>query len=107
MPSALSELLLRVRHALSQAGFHLVSDADDGKPGLGVTEDPSGVLITWTASDGFSALASDQSGASGDSMKAIVQTAVSGLLAQLGHTVTEPSDDGDLLVLAEDPGASE
>ncbi|MET9761826.1 hypothetical protein ABZ016_22665 [Streptomyces sp. NPDC006372] len=43
----------------------------------------------------------DQPGASGDSMHAIVRAAVSGLLLQLGHTVTEPEDGGDLLVLAD------
>ncbi|MDH6522590.1 hypothetical protein M2163_000900 [Streptomyces sp. SAI-135] len=31
-------------------------------------------------------------------LQAIVQAAVSGLLVQLGYTVTEPSDSGDLLV---------
>ncbi|WP_274535400.1 hypothetical protein [Streptomyces sp. CB00455] len=40
-------------------------------------------------------------------MKAIVQAVVSGLLVQLGHTVTEPSKDSDLLVLAEGHGAEE
>ncbi|GGX44224.1 hypothetical protein [Streptomyces chryseus] len=69
---------------------------------LRVSEDPAGILITWTASDGFSAL---QPGAAGDNMKAIVQAAVSGLLVQLGHTAKGPSDDGDLLVLAEAPDA--
>ncbi|MEU9983783.1 hypothetical protein [Streptomyces sp. NPDC050856] len=36
-------------------------------------------------------------------MKTIVQAAISGLLVQLGHTVTRPSDDADLLVLAAAP----
>lgn len=101
------ELVSRVRHALIQAGFHLVGDVEEGRPGLQVVEDPSGALIRWTTSDGFASLASAQSGASGDTMKAIVQAAVSGLLVQLGHTVTEPSGDGDLLVLAEGLGADE
>ncbi|MCZ4103448.1 hypothetical protein C8250_000100 [Streptomyces sp. So13.3] len=97
------ELVSRVRHALAHAGFHLVGEVPaDNRPGLRVTEDPSGVLITWTASDGFSALASNQL-APGDSMKAIVQAAVSGLLLQLGHTVTKPPHEGDLLVLPEGP----
>lgn len=74
---------------------------EDGRPGLEVTEVPAGVLVRWTASDGFTSLARDQPGASGDSMQAIVQAAVSGLLLQMGHTVTEPSDGGDLLVLAD------
>ncbi|MFF7643014.1 hypothetical protein [Streptomyces canus] len=56
--------------------------------------------MTWTASDGFTSLAKDQPGASGDSMQAIVQAAVSGMRLQLGHTVTEPSGSGDLLILA-------
>lgn len=84
-----------------QAGFYLVGEgADGGRPGLVVTEMPTGVLVRWTASDGFASLAKDQRGASGDSMQAVVQAAVSGLLVQLGHTVTEPSGGGDLLVLA-------
>ncbi|MGP3637741.1 hypothetical protein ACTU45_31140 [Streptomyces sp. 24-1644] len=92
-----------MRYTLIQAGFYLVGDVSgDARPGLRESEDPAGVLITWTASDGFFAL---QPGASGDTMKAIVQAAVSGLLVQLGHAVKEPSDDGDLLVLAEAPDA--
>ncbi|MFJ6837345.1 hypothetical protein [Streptomyces sp. NPDC091209] len=75
---------------------------EDNRPGISVTEVPTGVLVRWTASDGFASLAKDQPGASGDSMQAIVQAAVSGLLVQLGHTVTEPSDGGDLLVLADE-----
>ncbi|TRO55801.1 hypothetical protein [Streptomyces sp. IB201691-2A2] len=86
---------------MTQAGFQLVGeDAEDSRPGLAVTTEPGGVLVRWTASDGFASLAKDQPGASGDSMKVIVQAAVSGLLTQLGHTVTEPEDGGDLLVLA-------
>ncbi|MFI1726463.1 hypothetical protein [Streptomyces sp. NPDC020489] len=102
MSSAPSELLSQVRHALIQAGFHLVGeDAQDSRPGLALTTVPAGVLVRWTASDGFASLAKDQPGASADSMQAIVQAAVSGLLIQLGHTVTEPEDGGDLLVLAD------
>lgn len=88
------------------AGFHLVGDVeDDGRPGLRVTQDPSGVLITWTASHGFAALAANRFGSSGDSMKTIVQAAVVGLLVQFGYTVTGPSDDGELLVFPKDPEA--
>ncbi|MEU0068772.1 hypothetical protein ABZ027_04320 [Streptomyces sp. NPDC006332] len=84
-----------------EAGFHLVGEeAEDGRPGLAVMTVPAGVLVRWTASDGFTSLAKEQPGASGDSMQAIVQAAVSGLLVPLGHTVTKPSDGGDLLVLA-------
>lgn len=86
---------------MMQAGFHLVGDAGDSRPGLQVVEDASGALIRWTASDGFASLAAGLPGASRASMKAIVQAAVAGLLVQLGHTVTEASDGGDLLVLAE------
>ncbi|MFJ5997001.1 hypothetical protein [Streptomyces sp. NPDC092370] len=97
-----SDLLGQVRHALIQAGFHLVhEDAQDSEPGLAVTEVAAGVLVRWTASDGFTSLANDQPGASGDSMHAIVRAAVSGLLVQMGHTVTEPEDCRDLLVLAD------
>ncbi|WP_345665548.1 hypothetical protein [Streptomyces venetus] len=99
--SAPSGLLVQVRHALAQAGFHLVAgDAEEGRPGLAVRDVPAGVLVRWTASDWFASLVMDQPGASGDSMQAVVQAAVSGLLVQLGHTVTGPSDGGDLLVLA-------
>ncbi|MFI6357396.1 hypothetical protein ACIBJF_33265 [Streptomyces sp. NPDC050743] len=58
------------------------------------------MLIRWLVSDGFTALASDQPGASSDGMRVVVQAAVSGLLVQLGHTVMEPSDGDGLLVLA-------
>jgi hypothetical protein len=34
-------------------------------------------------------------------MHAMVRAAVSGLPVQLGHTVTDPEDGGDLLVLAD------
>ncbi|MFF6996093.1 hypothetical protein ACFY93_14275 [Streptomyces sp. NPDC008313] len=92
---------MQVRHALIEAGFHLVGqDAEDGRSGLAVTTVPTGVLVGWTASDGFTSLAKDQPGAVGDSMRTLVRAAVSGLLVQLGHTVTEPSNGGDLLVLA-------
>ncbi|MDG9709568.1 hypothetical protein [Streptomyces sp. DH10] len=85
-----------------QAGFHLVrEDAHESEPGLAVTEVATGVVVRWTASDAFTSLANDQPGASRDSMHATVGAAVSGLLVQLGHTVTEPSDGGDLLVLAD------
>jgi hypothetical protein len=62
-------------------------------------------LVEWfgdqTASDGFTSLAKDQPGTSGDSMQAIVRAAVSGLLLQLGLTVTEPLGSGDLLILTD------
>ncbi|MER7109472.1 hypothetical protein [Streptomyces sp. NPDC000229] len=102
MPCVQSDLASRVRHALSQAGFHLVGGvADDNGPGLRVTEAPAGVLITWTASHGFASLAAGQPRASGDSMKAVVQAAVAGLLLQMGYTVTEAPDDAGLLVTEE------
>ncbi|MFF5955107.1 hypothetical protein [Streptomyces luteogriseus] len=68
-----------------------------------MTEVSAGALVSWTASDGFTALARDQAGraASNDSMRMIVQTAVTGLLVQLGHTVTDTPDGGGLVVLAE------
>lgn len=101
MSSAASDLLTQVRHALVKAGFHLVGeDADDVRPGISVMDVPTGVLVTWTASDGFTSLAKDQAGASGDSMRAVVRAAVSGVLLHLGYTVTEPLESGDLLVLA-------
>ena len=102
MSSARSDLLLQVQHALVQAGFDLVDeDAEDGRHGLSVTTVPTGVLVRWTASDGFTSLAKDRPGATSDSMQAIVQAAISGVLLQLGHTVREPSEGGDLLVLAD------
>ncbi|MDQ0831422.1 hypothetical protein QF032_003266 [Streptomyces achromogenes] len=94
---------MQVRHALIDAGFHLVGeDAEDRRPGLAVTTVPTGVLVGWTASDGFTSLVKDRPGASCNSMRTLVQAAVSGLLAELGHTVTEPSNGGDLLVLADE-----
>ncbi|MEV6618311.1 hypothetical protein AB0N31_31500 [Streptomyces sp. NPDC051051] len=76
VPSASSNLLVQVRHVLIRAGFHLVADhAEDGTPGLAVTEAPTGVLVKWAASDGFTWLARDQPAVSGDSMQVIVQAA--------------------------------
>ncbi|WP_142147215.1 hypothetical protein [Streptomyces sp. SLBN-31] len=88
-----------MRHALAQAGFPLVGAAD---PGLAVREAPNAVLVKWTASDTFTALAQGHPRATGDSMQAIVQAAVAGLLLQLGHTVTETPDGGGLLVRADE-----
>lgn len=81
----------------------MLGDADSGVPGLRVTEVSAGALVSWTASDGFTALARDQAGraASHDSMRVIVQAAVAGLLIQRGHTVTETPDGGGLVVFAE------
>jgi hypothetical protein len=92
-----------VSSCLVQAGFQVLGDADSGVPGLRVTEVSAGALVSWTASDGFTALARDQAGraASNDSMRVIVQTAVVGLLVQLGHTVTDMLDGGGVVVLAE------
>ncbi len=103
MSYAPAELVSQVSSALVQAGFQVMGDADTGVPGLRVTEVPAGALVGWTASDGFTSLAREQAGrpSSGDSMRVIVQAAVTGLLVQLGHTVTEASDEGDLVVLAD------
>ncbi|MFJ5998569.1 hypothetical protein [Streptomyces sp. NPDC092370] len=93
----------RVSSCLVQAGFQVLEDADSGIPGLRVTEASTGALVSWTASDGFTALARDQAGRapSNDSLRVIVQAAVAGLLVPLGHTVTETPDGGGLLMLAE------
>ncbi|WP_114041667.1 hypothetical protein [Streptomyces sp. SDr-06] len=105
MHSATPNLLTQVRHALQQAGFQLTDNngAAASGPGLAVTQVPAGVLIKWTASDGFTALANDQPGISGDSMHTAVQAAITGLLLQLGHTLTNPSQGGDVLVLDDRP----
>ncbi|MEU4467522.1 hypothetical protein AB0G20_28250 [Streptomyces sp. NPDC024017] len=98
-----AELVSQVRSALAQAGFQVEGDTDSGVPGLRVIEFSAGALVRWTASDGFTSLARGHAGRAGgdDSMKVLVQAAVTGLLVQLGHTVTEASDDGDLVVLAD------
>ncbi|WP_329254232.1 hypothetical protein [Streptomyces canus] len=98
-----AELVSQVSSALVQAGFQVLGDADTGVPGLRVTEVPEGALVRWTASDGFTSLARDQArrAGSGDSMRVLVQAAVTGLLVQLGHTVTEACDEGDLVVRAD------
>ncbi|MEU6318129.1 hypothetical protein [Streptomyces sp. NPDC047009] len=90
---------MQVKSTLIQAGFQLVADDDHRQPGLQVTRVPIGALIEWKASDGFNALAVEQRGTSHNSMLAIVQTAVSELLVQHGHTVTEALH-GALLVIA-------
>ncbi|MEU7061835.1 hypothetical protein [Streptomyces sp. NPDC046197] len=89
--------------ALSRAGFHVLGDADTGVPGLRVVEVATGAVVSWATSDGFTSLVRERAGraAGDDSMKVIVQAAVSGLLVQLGHTVTTMSDGSDLLVLAD------
>ncbi|MEU0215064.1 hypothetical protein ABZ281_08025 [Streptomyces sp. NPDC006265] len=93
-------LAAQVRHVLSEAGFYLVAETGEGMPGLWVSEVPEGVLVRWAASEAFTALAASQSGrASNDSMRAVVQAAVSGLLMQQGHIVTAAEHDG-ILVLA-------
>ncbi|MFM9500278.1 hypothetical protein ACKI1Q_42735 [Streptomyces galilaeus] len=98
-----AELVSRVSSCLTQAGFQVLHDAERSIPGLRVTEVSRGALVSWKASDGFTALSRDQAGhaASHDSMKAIVQAAVAGLLVQLGHTVIQRPDDGGLMVLTE------
>ncbi|MGW2866021.1 hypothetical protein [Streptomyces sp. NPDC001205] len=111
MTSAPPDLLTQVRHALVQAGFHLTdtNDGEAGSPGLAVSQSPAGVLITWTASDGLTALANDQPGTAGDSMHAVVQAAIAGLLIQLGYTITKRPQGGDLLVVSHphpEPSAS-
>ncbi|MDQ0905024.1 hypothetical protein QFZ22_001009 [Streptomyces canus] len=95
-----ASLAVQVRHALSEAGFHLVANTDSGTSGLQVSETPAGVLVRWVASDGFHALAAGQSGRAPDGgIRAVVQAAVGGVLMQRGHTVTTPEEDG-ILVLA-------
>lgn len=98
-----AELVSRVSSCLIQSRFQVLGDTDSGIPGLRVTEAPAGALVSWTASDGFTALSRDQAGhaASHDSMRVIVQAAVAGLLVQLGHTVTAMPDGGGLMVLTE------
>ncbi|MGW1562993.1 hypothetical protein ACWCQ1_41810 [Streptomyces sp. NPDC002144] len=104
MPSVRPQLVGWVRHALKLAGFHIV-EADDAAPGLRLSETPAGVLVSWTTSHGFTALAADQRGASSDGMRVVVQAAVAGLPAQCGHTVAEAPDGNGIVVLADGPAA--
>jgi hypothetical protein len=100
MPPSPPVFAAQVRHVLSEAGFYLVTETDDGMPGLRVSEVPDGVLVRWAVSEAFTALAASQPGhAANDSMRAVVQAAVSGVLVQQGHTVTAAEHDG-ILVLA-------
>ncbi|MDQ0578460.1 hypothetical protein [Streptomyces rishiriensis] len=102
-PPSLAE---RVRHALTEAGFHLSTGTDAGMPGLEVIETPEGVLIRWTASDEFQNLTHAQlGGGPNDGVRAMVQAAVSGLLEQQGHVITAAEGD-DLLVLPTAVGPS-
>ncbi|GAA0907339.1 MULTISPECIES: hypothetical protein [Streptomyces violaceusniger group] len=105
MPLVHPQLLGQVRHALKLAGFHVVDQVDDTTPGLRVSEAPAGVLVGWTTSHGFTALAADQRGASSDGMWVVVQAAVAGLLVQRGHTVAETPDGNGVIVLAEGTAA--
>ncbi|EFL20008.1 predicted protein [Streptomyces sp. C] len=85
-----------------QVGFQVVGEAgEDSGPGLVVTAVPAGVLVRWAASDGFASLAKGQPSASGG-LQVIVHAAVSGLLVQLGYSVKESADGGQLLVLADE-----
>ncbi|MFF1519896.1 hypothetical protein [Streptomyces sp. NPDC058305] len=91
---------MQVRRALMQAGFILVTeDAEAEVIGLSVIEVPTGVLVRWTVSDAFTALANDQGEACGDTIQEAVRAAVSALLLQEGHTVTRPLHHADLLLL--------
>ncbi|MEU6594131.1 hypothetical protein ABZ923_33825 [Streptomyces sp. NPDC046881] len=78
------ELAGRVCRALKLAGFHVVDEADDTALGLKVGETPMGVLVSWMASHGFTALAADQRAASGDGIRMAVRAAVAGLLSSAG-----------------------
>lgn len=101
MSSASALLLAEIRHALIQAGFHLVGDdVKDGRPGLAVTEAPTGALVKWTTSHEFNSLGRELLKAT-NSMQASVQAAVAGLLVQMGYTVAEAPDSAGLLVLAD------
>ncbi|MFF3699207.1 hypothetical protein [Streptomyces sp. NPDC002221] len=100
MTSVYPELAGRVRHVLKLAGFHVVDEADHVTPGLKVEAVPAGVVVSWTASHGFTALASDQRNASSDGMRVVVQAAVAGLLVECGHTVVETADRTGIVVLA-------
>lgn len=97
MPSPAS-LAVQVRHALSQAGFHLVAQTDSGTSGLQVGEVPAGVMVRWVASDGFHALAADRSGRPDGGIRAVVQAAMAGVLTQRGHVVTASERDGILVL---------
>jgi hypothetical protein len=90
----------QIRRALTAAGFTVVGETEENSPGLRVSEDDSGVLVGWTVSHGFEALADQSRGSDGadgsgtsDSMRTIVQAAVSALLDQLGYTL-EATPDG-------------
>ncbi|MFD5074213.1 hypothetical protein [Streptomyces sp. NPDC058371] len=96
MPPQTTALAEQIRRALTAAGFTVVGETERNSPGLRVSEDESGVLVGWTASHGFEALADQSRGSDGadgsgtnGSMRAIVQAAVSALLDQLGYTVEE------------------
>ncbi|MCX4617634.1 MULTISPECIES: hypothetical protein [Streptomyces] len=98
----MDELVARVRHALDQAGFEVVGGVDRRMTGLQVSGTPAGVLVAWATSDGFAALAADQSG--GDcrgGMRVAVQAAVSGLMTSLGYPAMG-TPNGDLIVLVKD-----
>ncbi len=58
-------------------------------------------LCTASCSPGWATTSVAGRAASNDSMRVIVQTAVVGLLVQLGHTVTDMPDGGGVVVLAE------
>ncbi|MET7436224.1 hypothetical protein ACFYQQ_28415 [Streptomyces sp. NPDC005496] len=102
MPPSL-EFAAQIRRALETAGFTVVNDAESGRPGLRVQEDAAGVMVSWTASHGFEALA-DQSRSSanepaaGDSMRDVIEAALIGLLTQLGHTVEPAPENNGLRV---------
>ncbi|MFD8263120.1 hypothetical protein ACFV19_30370 [Streptomyces griseoluteus] len=103
MSSVRPQLLGRVCHALTLAGLDVVDEVDDAARGLRVSAAPVGVLVSWTTSHGFTALATDQRGASSDGLRGVVQAAVAGLLVQCGHTVVETPDGNRIVVVAGGP----
>jgi hypothetical protein len=96
-----TELVLQVRRALRLAGFHLVSDANDGTPGLRVSEIPAGALVSWTPLGGLGSLAGAHADRD-DSPGSVVQAAVEAVLLQQGHTIVTGSAGSGVVVLHPD-----
>lgn len=95
----------RVRHVLAQAGFPLMTTAEDAVPGLWVRTAADGVAISWRPSADVAAMArpardpggGDRPGTGGHHLRTAVHTAVADLLLQAGHTVIQ--HDGGVLVV--------
>ncbi len=107
MYDPISALMQRVQADLARAGFQIVDGSTnpfEGGAGLRVRTDGGGVVIKWSPSDAFDALAGERAQAvpaerAGDyGMRMAVRLALTHMFMQLGYTVTERPDSGEIVI---------